>query len=479
MTRICHLAVGLGVAFALALALAGTGHAQSTFVLDPFFGENGVATYEWPASNGQTWNSADAWGTRLHDGRWAILTRLREGNQDIGAVNWFDASGAVTAPWPGGGPFTPQQLPGDVAGLARSLDSSLAIARSRQLSVSDTDFQVFRMHQNGTDGYNACNGGFVQNVAFDLAPPFMRDDIGAMTQDAFGRQIVAGAVQTTGGEARIGIARIHPQCGLDTSFNGTGKQVVDPNPFILFPPPRTARVRAVAVDHTHRILVGGGVAYGLNPNDNGACIVVRLLQNGQRDGSFGNNGVVYIDNVSSHAGNWRCDVRALAIQPDGRIIAMMDWLVRGGDGTAASRELSRRFHPNGSPDSSWDGCCTVGFGNADFRSADVAILPEDGVVLTVHNEMIRQEGVDRARPTLIPLRLSDSTYINDFLPNGRPFNQDSVSYHRFLIESPDRFLVLATSGPTMSEHRRVRMIRYRRASTVPTDVIFRNGFQQP
>ena len=67
--------------FLLAL-LSSTSLAQ-TFVLDPYFGDGGVATYEWPAINGYQWNAVDAWAVRMTDGKWAMATQLRDGTSQI------------------------------------------------------------------------------------------------------------------------------------------------------------------------------------------------------------------------------------------------------------------------------------------------------------------------------------------------------------------------------------------------------------
>lgn len=464
----------------LFLVLLGADASAQTFVLDPYFGTNGIATYEWPASNGYQWDAVNAWAVRLDNGKWAVATQLRDGTNQIAAVNWFDADGKVTVAQPGAGAYSAFQRFGwNLAGIVQSNDTSLALGTSVSLSASDIDFQIFRTALEGGAGYNGCNGTFFQNIFFDLAPPAaMADVMGALTQDGAGRQVSVGTLAAAGGESRIGVARIQPQCGLDSSFNGSGKQVIDANPYVILPPPRRARANAVIHDSLDRILVGGGVTFGLSNTDDGACIVARLLGNGQRDGSFGNNGIAYINSFTLSPGNIRCDVRGLAVQGDGRILVNMDWTLSNGQGTSR-REYTQRLTSQGTYDTSWfDPCCTVGFSNAEVRSGGVSVLEGDGVALFVSSSLTNQAGVDDARAELIPLRLSDGAYASDFIASGQlPLGLDSTSYHRVVIESPDRFLVVATSGPDLFNHRRVHLLRYRRASTIPADLIFRNGFE--
>lgn len=465
---------------ALALLLHWSAAQAQVFVLDPYFGSGGIATYEWPAANGYQWNAVDAWAVRLPDGKWALATQLRDGTSQIMAVNWFNANGQVTPASPGAGPYTPfTRFLWNLAGLSVSTDGSLTLGTSTRLSSTDIDFLALRTFADGTPGYGACNGTFFQQVFFDLAPPSANFDImGAITQDIIGRQVMVGTLTSPGGETRIGVARIQPQCGLDSSLNGTGKLVVDPNPYAIFPPPRRARANTVIHDVFGRILIGGGVTFGLNNTDDGACIVIRLLSNGQRDGSFGNNGVAYINSFTQTPGNIRCDVRGLAVQANGRILVNMDWTLNNAQGFS-QRGYNQRLTDQGSYDPSWlDPCCTVGYSNVDVKAGGMALMEGDAVALIVSSELISQVGVDDARGALIPLRLNDGSYASGFIAGGQlPLGFDSTSYHRVIAESPDAFVVVATSGSDFLNHRRVHLLRYRRASTIPDDTIFRNGFE--
>jgi hypothetical protein len=450
-----------------------------TFVLDPYFGTGGIATYEWPAANGYQWDAVDAWAAKQADGKWAVATQLRDGVNQIAAVNWFDANGQITTAEPGAGAYTPYTRSlWNLAGLVVSTDNSLTLGTS-SLANGNIDWVIRRTLADGTFGYTGCNGTFFQPIAFDLSPPSAVDDImGAITQDFIGRQVMVGTLTSGAGESRIGIARIQPQCGLDTSLNGTGKQVVDPNPFTIAPPPRRARANTVIQDNIARILVGGGVTFGLSNSADGACIVVRLLSTGQRDPTFGNNGVAYINSFTLTPGNIRCDVRGLAVQGDGRIIVNMDWTLTNAQGTSR-REYNQRLTDQGTYDQSWlDPCCTVGFSNVEVKSGGAALMEADAVALIVFSSLTNQVGVDDARGELIPLRLSDGSYATGFIVNGQlPLGLVSTSYHRVIAESVDSFVVVATSGADLLNHRRVHLLRYRRASTIPDDTIFRNGFE--
>ena len=451
-----------------------------TFVLDPYFGTGGIATYEWPAANGYQWNATDAWAERQADGKWAVVTRLRNGTNEISALNWFNANGQVTPASPGAGPYTPQtRTVFNVAGIAVSADNSLTIGSSYRGANANIDFIIHRSLPDGTDGYAGCSGTYFQQIGFDLAPPSNVDDImSALSQDFAGRQVLVGTLATSGGESRIGVARLQPQCGLDGSFNSNGKLVIDPNPYPFFPPPRRARANVVIHDSFGRILIGGGVTFGLNNTDDGACIVVRLNSYGQRDGSFGNNGVAYINSFTASPGNIRCDVRGLAVQSNGRILVNMDWTLTNSQSTSY-RIYEQRLTDQGSYDSSWlDPCCTFGVSNEEFKAGGVASFEGGGVALFLLSSLTNQVGVDDARAEIVSLRLSDGSYDANFGTHGQlPLGLVSTSYHRIVVDSADSFIVVATSGVDYLNHRRVHLLRYRRASTIPDDTIFRHGFE--
>ncbi len=453
--------------------------AAQTFVLDPYFGSGGIATFEWSVSYGIQWDAADAWAERQADGKWAVVTQLRDGVNQRSALNWFDANGQVTPAGPGGGGYTPvTQSVWNVAGLAVSADASLTIGGSVIGGSADVDYIVRRSLADGGVGYIGCNGTFFQQIAFDLAPPSNVDDVmTALSQDFIGRQVLVGTLATTAGESRIGVARIQPQCGLDTSLNGSGKQVIDPNPYTIFPPPRRARANTVIHDAIGRILIGGGVTFGLNSSDDGACIIVRLLSNGQRDATFGNNGVAYINSFTLVPGNIRCDVRGLAVQNNGRILVNMDWTLTNAQGTS-NREYNQRLTDQGTYDPSWlDPCCTVGYSNVEVKAGGMALLEGESVALIVFSSLVNQVGADDARAELIALRLNDGSFATSFLAHGQlPLGLVSTSYHRIVVDSADSFVVVATSGDDLLSHRRVHLLRYRRASGIPADIIFRNGF---
>ena len=448
------------------------------FQLDPNFGVGGIATYQWPEANAYQWDATDAWAAHLSNGKWAVAMRVRDGNLQRVAVNWFNANGVVTPAGPGGGSYTPflQALNGGV-GIAESLDGSLTIAGTRVLSATDNDYVLFRTYFDGSEGYSSCNGSFRQDIDFNLAAGANYDDAGAFAQDAALRQIVAGTVQYPGGESRIGVGRVLPSCGLDGSFDLDGRQVVDPNPFVFNPPPRRTRANVVAIDNSQRTLIGGNATWGLSPTDTGACIIVRLGVDGSRDAGFGLNGVLYLQNFSNAVGNWICDIGGIVVQPDNKIIVSGDWKVVDGE-SHASRNFVKRFDNSGNFDPGFDdSCCNVGFANVDFKDGALALIESGAVVLHVNSSVVSQQGVDTVDAEFIALDTSDGNVADGFQSGALPLGLVSTSYHDVIVDSPDSFVIVATTGVDFLNHRNVHLLRYRRTSTIVFDRIFIDGLE--
>jgi len=465
----------LGLACLLGNAVSEA--ATYEFQLDPNFGVGGIATFQWPEANAYQWDATDAWATRLGNGKWAVAMRVRDGTQQKIAVNWFNADGSITPAGPGGGSYTPfqQGLNGGV-GIGQALDGSLTLAGTQFLSATDHDFRLFRNNADGTEGYAGCNGSYFWDIPFNLAAGSDYDDAGAFAQDAALRQIVAGTVQYPGGESRIGVGRILPSCAFDGSFDLDGRQVVDPNPFVFNPPPRRTRANVVAIDNSQRVLIGGNATWGLSSTDTGACIVVRLGVDGARDPGFGINGVLYIENFSFTSGNWICDIGSIVVQADNKIIVSGNWTVVDGD-TNPSQILVKRFDNSGNFDASFSDCCPAGFANVNYKDGALALMEADGVVLHAHAYQVEQVDLDTADGDMIALKTSDGTFASTFMPQQLPLGLVSTSYHDIVVESPDAFVVVATTGATFLSHRNVHLLKYRRTSTIVFDRIFLDGFE--
>lgn len=182
--------------------------------------------------------------------------------------------------------------------------------------------------------------------------------VSAITLQPDGKILIGGQISSYDGVARSGIARLHPDGTLDTSFNpGTGVG--------------NAIVSLIAVDPNGKILVGGNF-----PSFNGAAtpFLVRLNANGSVDSSF-----------QSGTGP-DASLTALLIAPDGSIF--ITGIFTSYNGTA--RKHVARLNPNGSLDTSFDP--GVGADNV----VDRMVLQKDGK-LVLGGRFLNYSGVARQR----------------------------------------------------------------------------------
>lgn len=158
------------------------------------------------------------------------------------------------------------------------------------------DFLVARFNPNGTPDASFGNNG-VTLIDFVGGA----DSATALAVAPDGKIVVAGPIQ--GSRYIWGVARLTPTGQLDNSFGGGGKAYVDFND--------SNGVNAVVVQPDKKIILGGYFS--------GDFFLQRLLENGERDPSFGINGGGY--NYTDLGGV--DTMTALVLAPNG-------WLYAGG-----------------------------------------------------------------------------------------------------------------------------------------------------
>jgi uncharacterized delta-60 repeat protein len=169
------------------------------------------------------------------------------------------------------------------------------------------------------------------------------------------------------------IARYNTDGSLDTSFDGDGRVTTD------IPGLTGERAQAVAIQANGRIVAAGiGAA---------AFVLTRYNTNGSLDSgaaadstpgdSFGSSGF-----VNTAFGGIDEDVRALAIQPDGKIIAAGQTRSSGFSGNNNQDNFAlARYNSDGSLDNTFDtdGKVTTDFGLVD-KASDVIVQPDGRIV---------------------------------------------------------------------------------------------------
>jgi uncharacterized delta-60 repeat protein len=203
---------------------------------------------------------------------------------------------------------------------------------------------LIRYNQDGSLDTTFGGGGGVDPA---LALPF------AMAVQPDGRIVVVGlTVESPTG----GMIRVLPNGAPDTSFGTNGRVAVEGG--------YDGYAQAVAVQPDGRILVAGHAGAGW-PSD---FALWRLEADGRLDLTFGSGGQVFTD---LGAADYACDV---AVQPDGRIVAVAD-SIRG----EGSDFMLARYESNGALDHSFGpgGLAKTGWA---FGSA-LVVQPGRGIVV--------------------------------------------------------------------------------------------------
>ena len=258
-----------------------------------------------------------------------------------------------------------REIPGEYLGREISLETqvvrniaggndfgrSLAVQSDGKMIAAgnaEDDFALARYDAAGNldPGFGA-GGKVTTDFSFD------QDRANSVIVQSDGKIVVAGAAMNGATQSDFAVARYWPNGLLDTSFNASGKVMVD---FAG----GDDQAMGVAVQPDGRILVAG---FSSNLKTGYDFAVARLLPNGQIDRSFGNLGLVTTDFGGGHD-----RAHAMALQGDGKIVvAGVASLPLGTSGTAAMDFAVVRYHSDGSLD--------VGFGNrgrilTDFQGGE-------------------------------------------------------------------------------------------------------------
>ena len=299
---------------------------------------------------------------------------------------------------------------------------------------SNYDFVLVRYDTNGSLDTTFGNGG---KVITEFGGVDRATDI---TLEPNGKIIAAGTTVTfnnfvagpTGND--FAIARYTPDGNLDSSFAVAGKLTLDIG--------ADDRVFAVTAQPDGKIIVAGYTERGESstsaPTDSSFALV-RLNSDGSLDGSFANGGIL-ITRVGLFAG-----VRAIALQPDGKIVAAGYSLATTANSDRPRLTLAR-YNSNGSLDS--------GFGTSGIVMTGVAVsasaigLQSDGKIVAA--------GTDYSDFVLLRYNINgtpDTSFGNrgvrltDFSSLNKDAGGDAA---QDLVIAPNDQIIVAgtTAGPT-------------------------------
>jgi uncharacterized delta-60 repeat protein len=208
---------------------------------------------------------------------------------------------------------------------------------------------------------------------------------------------------------------------LDTTFGDNGKVLMTLNG-------RANRINAISLQVDGKIVVAGSSHDGSQTT----FVTARYDENGTPDVSFGDNGAVYaaFDNSS--------DVGSLAIQSDGKILALGNYSGVGHGGTALIR-----YNSNGSPDNTFDGDGTLVIPDSSDRNlglSNIALQPDGRIVMpgTVLS------GIDFTLRDSVMVRLNANGSFDNTFGNGGIANtsigEGQNGLHSVLLRPDGRIL---------------------------------------
>jgi uncharacterized delta-60 repeat protein len=265
--------------------------------LDPSFAQNGRRTLD----------SEIARALALQpDGKILVAGDAAGGtpNSEDGAVHRLDPAGSLDPSFATGGArrvISGGRLGGAYA-LALQPDRKILVAGYEQNSNND-DGMVIRLDANGSTDDGFGQGGVVLDSGGG-------ERVYALALQPDGKILVAGeAYSASSGD--VVVYRLSPSGALDAGFGQGGTLRIDSG--------TAESAYTLAVQPDGKILVAGYVS----DSENQDAVVYRLDANGTLDSTFGQSGRRRIDDGGDEA------AVALALQPDGRILAAGQTVVNG------------------------------------------------------------------------------------------------------------------------------------------------------
>lgn len=367
--------------------------------LDPTFGSGGKVTTDF---NGRS-NSVNAIALQS-DGKIVVAgdALSAQGPPDV-AVARYNVDGSLDTSFGSGGRVTTDFIARSDVGLAIAVqpDGKIVVAGGANLDTTQFDFALVRYNPNGSLDSTFGNGG---KVTTDFNGGL--DSAAAIALQGDGKIVAAGFA--TAGDAHMALARYNSNGTLDTTFGAGGKVITNINGTRDF-------AYAVAIQSDGKIVAGGST---LVPGPSFVMFALaRHNTDGSLDSTFGSGGKVTTNVVFGDGED--DEIYALAIQPDGRILA-------AGKANFAQDFGMVRYQSNGSLDTAFgtNGVVTTDFSGGIDRAFGMVLQIDGKIVLAgVANQQSASNG-DFGLARYNPSGSLDSTFgtggkiITDFNGNS-------------------------------------------------------------
>jgi hypothetical protein len=456
------------------LVAAGTPAFAQSLSLDTNFGAGGTTVMTFPGGWWTDWDDRDAHLIN-QGGAFSNSWVVAGSHRTLIGPNLFHRRG-----W---GYFSDSLGTGSVGGLASEAGPPLTTGGIVQ-SGSEVSFigtgaptaaldsvDIRRTDLNPFAISSSCSGSFQATFSYG---PNQRDEVRGAAPRGNGSFLAVGTTRLADGQSRGLIAAINFNCTRDTGFGSNGAVLLDVNPFLVAPPPRRVRVNAVAT-YTNgagqeRIVMAGGVRYGLAETSPGACFLAVMTPSGALDASFDGDGLRLFDaQAPFSAGPTFCDFHTVLPINDasGRgFVTIADW--RRDNSSESGQHLLRWTE---------SGASLPGFNGANVSSANehgpsALGRREDGLLVTARNYLVTGQSGQVLVSTNDLFLVNPATGATvagsgALLPSPEASRQVS----QIVAASNNRVYVMGTAGPGRFGHNQIVIARFsdgRRTVTVST-----------
>jgi uncharacterized delta-60 repeat protein len=216
--------------------------------------------------------------------------------------------------------------------VAPAPGGKIVVAGEASLSDGDYIMMVARFLSNGDPDPDFAGGNGFRYIDFESEGYPESYALGVVVLEN-GKVVVAGQAYANTGQRPIALARLRENGNLDPNFGAGGLKVTLTNN-------QDSKAINIALQDDGKVVVAGMIEQS-NGNDDFA--LVRYKTDGSLDGSFGKNGRVLTDLLSSEE-----RFNDVAIQPDGKIVGIGSYS-DGGDMTVV------RYKPGGARDKGFSG----------------------------------------------------------------------------------------------------------------------------
>jgi uncharacterized delta-60 repeat protein len=224
----------------------------------------------------------------------------------------------------------------EIRGIALQADGKIVAAGRSKIASGDWDFALARYNPDGRIDNSFGDHGRVL-TSFGALPDGRRseDEANAIAIQPDGKIVVGGRSNAPNGDDNFALARYNPDGSLDRSF-GDSTRLPGTMLHDFLPPLPDGRhsdeqINALVLQPDGKI-VAAGKTNAPTGNDNFA--LVRYNPNGLVDTEFGHNTLRKGQVISDFLG-FRDEIRAIALQPDGKIVVAGRSNAPNGVGPAA------------------------------------------------------------------------------------------------------------------------------------------------